>query len=160
MLCTLITMSLSLQPIATRSKLLVFNFVCMTVSSFLTHIDIDECTENSNGCNQLCTNTPGSYACYCNVGYELSSDQKTCVGKLPFDLCPQQALLRSQSCRDSFRLQTPMNVLREMEDAPRHAQTVLGAMPVHAGMATCWTASNMDAMVGQATRKADEEIRS
>ena len=86
MLCMLITMSFVLKIDCYSLKIACFNFACMIVSSFLTHVDIDECAENSNGCNQLCTNTPGSYACYCNVGYELSSDQKTCVGKPPFNL--------------------------------------------------------------------------
>ena len=55
--------------------------------------DIDECandftdgsgdgsTEGSqNGCNQICTNTNGSFICECFSGYQLSDDMITCVG--------------------------------------------------------------------------------
>ena len=44
--------------------------------------DINECSDDdSNGCNQTCTNIDGSYACYCNTGYELGIDDETCIGK-------------------------------------------------------------------------------
>lgn len=48
------------------------------------YIDINECASDStNECNQNCSNTPaGSYTCYCITGYELDSDDTTCVGKL------------------------------------------------------------------------------
>ncbi len=42
--------------------------------------DINECTEVTDGCNQLCNNTIGSYFCDCITGYELD-DPLTCVGK-------------------------------------------------------------------------------
>ena len=29
---------------------------------------------------ELCDNTPGSYQCYCQDGYELSSDNYNCTG--------------------------------------------------------------------------------
>ena len=44
-------------------------------------IDVDECADGTNGCNQYCTNTYGSYLCYCNAGYELHDNQKSCEGK-------------------------------------------------------------------------------
>ena len=45
--------------------------------------DINECaSNNTNKCNQICSNTEGSYICYCNSGYELSLDHATCVGML------------------------------------------------------------------------------
>ncbi|XP_078370477.1 uncharacterized protein LOC144654268 isoform X2 [Oculina patagonica] len=31
--------------------------------------DIDECATNNGGCDQICTNTPGSYRCGCHMGY-------------------------------------------------------------------------------------------
>ena len=41
-------------------------------------IDIDECT--SSPCGHNCTNTNGSFVCFCNVGYELNEDQYSCDG--------------------------------------------------------------------------------
>ena len=44
--------------------------------------DINECCDScSNECDQNCNNTDGSYICYCNTGYELRDDNKTCIGK-------------------------------------------------------------------------------
>ncbi|XP_074539378.1 transmembrane protease serine 9-like [Halichoeres trimaculatus] len=48
-------------------------------------IDIDECSaeEPADGsgplCSQICLNTLGSYLCSCHHGYELRSDQRSCV---------------------------------------------------------------------------------
>ena len=42
-------------------------------------IDINECNEGSN-CDQLCTNTNGSYYCSCNEGYSLMDNGKSCKG--------------------------------------------------------------------------------
>ncbi|CAK6966224.1 complement C1r subcomponent-like [Scomber scombrus] len=45
--------------------------------------DIDECSRPEPGdgplCSQICLNTLGSYLCSCHHGYELRSDQRTCV---------------------------------------------------------------------------------
>lgn len=38
---------------------------------FLCYIDINECLDKNGGCDQRCINSPGSYNCLCNVGYEL-----------------------------------------------------------------------------------------
>ncbi len=49
---------------------------------FLLPIDINECQSNdANDCNQQCTDTIGSYLCYCDVGYALGIDYVTCEGK-------------------------------------------------------------------------------
>ncbi|XP_036930819.1 complement C1r subcomponent-like [Acanthopagrus latus] len=48
-------------------------------------IDIDECSlpEPADGsgplCSQICLNTLGSYLCSCHHGFELRSDQRTCL---------------------------------------------------------------------------------
>ncbi|GFO24161.1 fibrillin-1 [Plakobranchus ocellatus] len=36
-----------------------------------TCLDIDECVENQNQCEQLCENTAGSYGCGCEQGFDL-----------------------------------------------------------------------------------------
>ena len=50
------------------------------INSFKT--DIDECSSNNGGCVQVCTNTPGSYTCGCDPGYELDGDGFSCNGKI------------------------------------------------------------------------------
>ena len=42
--------------------------------------DIDECSEDTDNCNQTCTNTEGSFTCGCDDGYILDSDETTCNG--------------------------------------------------------------------------------
>lgn len=46
--------------------------------------DIDECSTSNNGCSHVCLNTPGSAFCLCPDGFYLTSDWKTCQGKVPF----------------------------------------------------------------------------
>ena len=41
--------------------------------------DIDECSTGASLCNQLCTNTDGSYECSCEGGFMLLDDGVTCV---------------------------------------------------------------------------------
>ena len=41
-------------------------------------LDINECL--SSPCNHTCTNTPGSFVCSCNDGYELGPDRLSCQG--------------------------------------------------------------------------------
>ena len=42
--------------------------------------DINECQENTDGCNHHCSNTIGSYACSCRPGFRLAPDMLTCSG--------------------------------------------------------------------------------
>ena len=43
-------------------------------------IDIDECMANTDGCEQGCTNTDGSFMCTCDSGFTLDSNARTCSG--------------------------------------------------------------------------------
>ena len=43
--------------------------------------DIDECLEEVHTCEQSCNNVNGSYTCGCDVGYILSVDLRSCIGK-------------------------------------------------------------------------------
>ena len=56
--------------------------IIMHISSFLdrSFLDIDECSMNNGGCDQMCTNTNGSYVCSCDDGYTLNDDGLTCDG--------------------------------------------------------------------------------
>ncbi|XP_068725626.1 mucin-like protein [Montipora capricornis] len=40
--------------------------------------DIDECAKDIDSCDQICTNTPGSYNCSCQKGFKLSRDALNC----------------------------------------------------------------------------------
>ena len=42
-------------------------------------VDIDECAELTSGCDQICTNTIGSFQCSCYPGYDLINGT-TCNG--------------------------------------------------------------------------------
>ena len=43
--------------------------------------EIDECSKDTDNCTHVCVNTEGSYYCTCPSGYELKSDNNTCVGE-------------------------------------------------------------------------------
>ena len=51
-------------------------------SAVVVHIiiDINECSEGSDNCDQTCANTVGSFTCSCADGFQLSSDGRTCNG--------------------------------------------------------------------------------
>ena len=42
--------------------------------------DIDECSDGTDSCSQVCTNTNGSFTCGCKNGYQLDTDEVTCNG--------------------------------------------------------------------------------
>lgn len=42
--------------------------------SYLPSSDIDECTSNNGGCEQLCVNLEGSHLCECKGGFTLGAD--------------------------------------------------------------------------------------
>lgn len=44
--------------------------------------DKDECTDGTAQCEDICQNTPGSYICRCNPGYEIASDGYSCQGSV------------------------------------------------------------------------------
>jgi len=43
--------------------------------------DINECDQNNGGCQQVCTNTRGSYMCSCHIGFGQDfQDKRRCDG--------------------------------------------------------------------------------
>ena len=47
----------------------------------LLFADVDECSDDSGGCEDLCINIPGSYSCLCNAsGYLLDNNKINCSG--------------------------------------------------------------------------------
>ena len=59
-------------------KYISYSYIASYLHTLLC-IDINECNEDSD-CDQLCTNTNGSYYCSCNEGYSLKADGKSCKG--------------------------------------------------------------------------------
>jgi len=41
-------------------------------------VDVNECDEAMDTCEQLCTNVPGSYKCSCRQGYTFNSSTHAC----------------------------------------------------------------------------------
>lgn len=39
--------------------------------------DVDECAKNNGGCQQRCINNAGGFACACDPGYELYTENGT-----------------------------------------------------------------------------------
>ena len=61
--------------------LTAYCFIINGMYMFLT--DIDECSVTANGgCEQVCTNTIGSFFCECTDGFELDENTFNCTGKL------------------------------------------------------------------------------
>jgi len=48
----------------------------------LEWVDINECGSRNGGCAHVCTNTVGTFTCSCRTGFMLTSDQRSCVGKV------------------------------------------------------------------------------
>ena len=48
---------------------------------FSCSIDINECETANGGCEQMCSNTIGSFACSCTVGYRLDENGLNCTGE-------------------------------------------------------------------------------
>ncbi|KAK3869849.1 hypothetical protein Pcinc_024872 [Petrolisthes cinctipes] len=59
--------------------------------------DVNECADINGGCDQRCINSPGSFSCLCNVGYELFTEN----GTAGFNIESYESGLRDG---DSFRL--------------------------------------------------------
>ena len=58
---------------------IIFFSICNFLQN--AHTDLDECALGISGCNQICTNTNGSYVCSCYLGYQIALDNRTCTGK-------------------------------------------------------------------------------
>lgn len=52
----------------------------------IPHADINEC-DRFSPCDQVCTNTDGSFVCSCNSGYQLENVTQTCEGEYFFVAC-------------------------------------------------------------------------
>ena len=63
----------------------------ITFTLWYTHLlvtDIDECSHDTDGCENDCSNTIGSFYCSCNTGYALMANNKNCIGESLFIRTP------------------------------------------------------------------------
>ena len=65
---------------------MLFFFSMLLLILFLPYqkyatLDIDECTEGTNRCEQNCQNIVGSYYCWCDSGFRLDRNRRDCDGK-------------------------------------------------------------------------------
>ncbi|XP_028414143.1 uncharacterized protein LOC114537208 [Dendronephthya gigantea] len=74
-------------------------------------LDVDECGTNTDGCDQTCGNTVGSYFCECGSGYSLNQDKRSCNDinecSQPNDcsqLCGNTLGSYNCSCRIGFKI--------------------------------------------------------
>lgn len=49
---------------------------------YLIVAEDSECDETNGGCSDVCVNRTGEITCYCNSGYNLTNDGKTCAGNV------------------------------------------------------------------------------
>ena len=94
----------------------------MNRHNFFFSSDINECAIRNGNCSQICSNSDGSFACYCTGGYVLDIDGKTCNGKSMFAYCVYFVMV--------ILVQTSMNVHQVMETALSCVLTPLEATPV------------------------------
>ena len=68
------------QCIGTYTKCIVYMVEEHHMTYILVYVDRDECAISP--CEQLCSNTEGSFQCGCMTGYELLGNQRNCTGTL------------------------------------------------------------------------------
>ena len=64
-----------------------------TLIHLLLFQDVDECTTNNGGCDQMCNNIIGSFLCNCMTGYQLDRNGLDCNGELCMFLASWTKLL-------------------------------------------------------------------
>lgn len=64
----------------------MYNFFNIMSWFFIGAVDLNECLDGNNGgCQDLCTNTVGSYHCECSwPGYQLDQLKTDCIGEEHF----------------------------------------------------------------------------
>ena len=64
-----------------RNHCTIIHKVIVSFPYYSFYIDVDECSESTDGCEQTCNNTVGSYMCSCGSGYRLANNGLMCNGK-------------------------------------------------------------------------------
>jgi len=57
---------------------LLYTFVFHNMYKYLAFTDINECLLDNGGCDQNCTNLPGSYTCSCTGSFMLDESRQMC----------------------------------------------------------------------------------
>ena len=69
------------QILNQKSNRLLIRIYAFYVRISLPPTDIDECTDETDNCEQTCMNTNGSFVCGCNPGYMLDGNGRNCLGR-------------------------------------------------------------------------------
>lgn len=62
------------------SNIMQLPYLKKNKKTFPSFTDIDECETGNGGCDDKCSNLPGSFICSCPVGFRLASNGKKCIG--------------------------------------------------------------------------------
>ena len=65
------------------SLMTTYTFDKLSTSIFISILDINECTSNTDSCQSdisTCQNNAGSYTCNCNAGYQKNTGTNLCEG--------------------------------------------------------------------------------
>ena len=125
-------MTICLEKMSLRPIVIKFYIMLIT-------IEINECTESTHRCEQICRNKMGSYNCSCNVGYTLANDRHGCTSKTtPIGI---------STIIYYFTMQTLMNVHWILMPAPRSALIPLVPITVVVIQGTFSTLMDIPAMV-------------
>lgn len=63
--------------VSSCSATLSFHILALCLHFLL--LDIDECLAEISDCEQYCINTVGAYECFCQQGFRLNEDRRSCV---------------------------------------------------------------------------------
>ena len=89
-----------------------------TLNMYNMHLsctDINECSEASSSCSQVCTNTEGGFVCDCYPGYMLSDDNSTCEhSKLIMHIVVASVHLILVSFQSLAKLSIPVATIRSV----------------------------------------------
>ena len=85
-----LAMKVLLEMVSSVMVRIIDQFSVTNMIFFLS--DIDECALDTDGCDQGCINTHGSFQCNCSEGYLLNEDGFTCDGNLS-DYCKCMCLM-------------------------------------------------------------------
>ncbi|XP_055933014.1 fibulin-1-like isoform X2 [Argiope bruennichi] len=90
-------------------------------------VDIDECAEQPNICQQTCNNVWGSYQCSCKLGYTLAPDERSCqdinecevyggIGSLCIGFCVNEPGSFKCSCPNGYRLSSDGRTCQDIDE--------------------------------------------